>query len=349
MSFVYAGPQAAWVNAQHNKRMAQQSETDELEGLQLELLRQEVANAKATNAGDAELSKQAGEMAQNYLKQWNQGLETAGGLYNSAIDQITKAQTTVGDAYKNIDKNLGDMSGDMAKEWEEMKSTYGDIKGDLIGATKESLQQRGDLRRQFMNLAKGDEEGASGRAMADVAAQSEMGRQAEAMRMAGLGIDPTSGRSRSAMRMSRNQEALNKAMAGNKARLAEKERVAGLTAQGLELIDPTRDIDAATAIQNMQNDLLQSRSNLEVNRANVTGNLAQTSGNLAGQYGNLASGYATNVVAPKGEMGAAQLGVSQGARGTGTNTTTSTGSRKMDLFNQARASAKDMRAQFYGT
>jgi hypothetical protein len=270
-------------------------------------------------------------------------------MYNSAISEITKASGMVGDAYKEISSNLGDMSADIGKEWEEMKSTYGDIKGDLIGATKESLQQRGDLRRQFMDLAKADEEGVAGRAMTDVAAQSEAGRRAEAMRLQGLGVDPTSGRARSQMRMGRNEEALNKVLAANKARVAEKDRVAGLTAQGLQLIDPTQDINAATAIQNMQNNLLTTRSNLEVNRANTMGNLASTQGSLAGQYGNLATGYAQNVVAPKGEMGAAQLGVSQGARGTGTSSTTSTGSSKMDLFNQARARAAAQRSHYYGT
>lgn len=349
MAFIYTGPQSAWVNEQHRQRMAKQAETDELEGLQLELLRQEVANAKASNQGDAELARQASEMSKTYLDQWNKGLEQAGGMYNSAISEITKASGMVSDAYKEVSSNLGQMSQDIGKEWEEMKSTYGDIKGDLIGATKESLRQRGDLRRQFMDLARADEEGVAGRAMTDVAAQSEAGRRAEAMRLQGLGVDPTSGRARSQMRMGRNEEALNKVLAANKARVAEKDRVAGLTAEGLRLIDPTQDINAATAIQNMQNNLLQSRSNLEVNRANVMGNLASTRGSLAGQRGNLATGYAQNIVAPKGEMGASQLGVAQGARGTGTTSTASTGSSKMDLFNQARARVQAQRSQYYGT
>lgn len=348
MAFMYHGPQSAWVNAQYQKRQQQQGETDELENLQLELLRTEVANAKASNAGDAELSKQAGEMSQQYLKQWNEGLEKAGGMYNSAIGEITKAQGMVGDAYKDISTNLGSMSDTIGKEWESMKTQWGDTKGDLIGATKESLDQRGQLRRQFMDLTRSDEEGASGRAMADVAAQSEAGRQAEAMRLAGLGIDPTSGRGRGAMRMSRSDEALNKAMAGNKARIGEKERVAGLTAQGLQLIDPTQDVNAATAIQNMENNLLSARSNLEVNRANITGNLASTTANLASQRGNLATGYAQNIAAPRGEMGATQLGVSQGARPVG-GEAPATGGRRTNTHKDAQAFGSRLRAKYYGT
>jgi hypothetical protein len=345
MAFMYAGPQSAWVNAQHQKRMTAQADTSELENLQLELLRAEVANAKSANMGDAELSKQSGEMAADYLKQWNQGLDAAGGMYNSAVDEITKAQGMVGDAYKDVSANLGSMSEDIKAEWNTMKEQWGGLQGDLVSSAKEDIANRGQLTRQFMDLTKSDEEGASGRAMADVAAQSEAGRKAEAMRLQGLGIDPASGRARSLMRTSRNQEALSKAMAGNQARLAEKDRVAGLTATGLNLIDPTKSANAASVIQNMSNDLLSARSNLEVNRANVQGNLAGTTANLASQRGNLATGFAQNVVAPKGEMGAMQLGVSQGSRPVAGATT----GARTNTMEDARAAAKAMRAKFYGT
>ena len=341
------GLSGLWAHNQAEKRRLQQSNTDELENLQLELLRAEVANAKSQNMGDAQLSAEAGKMAQDYLKQWNEGLAQSGNMYNAAIGEITKAQSMVGDAYKDVSTNLGKMSEDIKGEWEDMKTEWGSTKGDLIGSAKEGLTQRGELRRQFMDLARSDEEGASGRAMADVAAQSEAGRRAEAMRLQGLGIDPASGRARSLMRTSRNQEALDKALAGNKARIDERNRVAGLTATGLELIDPTQDINTASAIQNMQNNLLSARSNLEVNRANIQGNLASTTANLAGQRGQLATGFAQNVVAPRGEMGATQLGVSQGARPTGT--TAATGGRETNTFADARRRVAAQRAKYYGT
>lgn len=284
-------------------------------------------------------------MAQDYLKQWNEGLNTATGMYNSAVDEITKAQGMVGDAYKDVSANLGSMSEDIKSEWNTMKEQWGGLQGDLVSSAKEDIANRSQLTRQFMDLTKSDEEGASGRAMADVAAQGEAGRQAEAMRLQGLGIDPASGRARSLMRTSRNQEALSKAMAGNQARLAEKDRVAGLTATGLNLIDPTKSANAASVIQNMSNDLLSARSNLEVNRANVQGNLAGTTANLASQRGNLATGFAQNVVAPKGEMGAVQLGVSQGSRPVAGATT----GARTNTMEDARAAAKAMRAKFYGT
>lgn len=320
----------------------------EEEELQLELLRKEIANMDKQDEGNAEVSKEAAEMSKKYLGEWNAGLEKAGGMYNAAITEIGKAQGTVADAYADVSKNMGDMSTDLATEWNSMKEQWGGIQSELVGSARGDISDRNALKRQFMDLTRSDEEGASGRAMADVAAQSEAGRQAEAMRMSGLGIDPTSGRTRSMMTMSRNNEALNKAMAGNKARLDEKDRVTGLTAKGLELIDPTKSVNAASAIQGMSNDLLASRSNLEVNRANTMGNLATTSGNLARSQGDLAGGYASNVVAPKGEMGAAQLGVSQATR-PAAGAAAGESSDKMTKFRAAQDYGKTLRKQFYGT
>ena len=336
----------------HRQRMNREhggppKSTDNLENMQLELLRAEIDNIKNSNAGDAELSRQSGQMAQDYLKQWNQGLEQAGGMYNAAIGEITKAQDMVGGAYKDVTESLGSMSQDIKTEYESMKSQWGGTKGALQASAAEDIGNRQQLTRQFMDLTRSDEEGAAGRAMADVGAQSEAGRQAEAMRLQGLGIDPTSGRARSLMRTSRSQEALGKVMAGNQARLAEKDRVAGLTATGLNLIDPTRAVNAASAIQGLENQMLASRSNLEVNRANVQGNLAGTTANLASQRGNLATGYAQNIAAPKGEMGAAQLGVSQATK-PGPQTSAGSGPRRQQTFADVQARGQKWRKQFYG-
>lgn len=342
------GNAGLWAYNQGLKNRQANANAGELEELQLELLRAEVANIKSQGQGDAELSRQSGEMAKDYLNQWNEGLKKTGKMYNTAIDKIGTAEGMVGKAYKDVSTSLGEMSGDIKSEWETMKSDYQGIKGDLIGSAKEGLTQRGELRRQFMGLTRMDEEGAAGRAMADVSAQSEAGRKSEAMRLAGLGIDPASGRARSLMRTSRSDEALGKAMAANKARLMEKDRVAGLTAKGMELIDPTQDVNTAAAIQSMQNNLLSTRSNLEVSRANVQGNLASTTANLAGQRGQLATGFAQNVVAPKGEWGATQMGISQGSRGTAPAATVGGGGRRAQTFATAQARGASWRKKYYG-
>jgi hypothetical protein len=318
----------------------------EEEELQLELLRKEISNMDSQSAGNAEVSAEAAKMSKKYLKQWNTDLTKAGGMYNEAINSLGSAKDYVSGAYKDVTASMGSMGEDMKSEWESMKTEYSGIKGDLIGGAKEDMANRGELTRQFMDLTRADYEGASGRAMGDVAAQSEAGRQAEAMRMSGLGVDPTSGRSRAFMRTSRNDEALNKAMAGNKARLDEKERVSGLTAKGLELIDPTKNINAATGIQELQNSLLTTRSNLSTNLADIQGRLAGHTANLAGQQGNLASGFAQNVAAPRGEMGAAQLGVSQATKPVSSSAPTGS---KMSMFDAARQQAQANRKKFYGT
>lgn len=318
----------------------------EEEDLQLELLRKEISNMDDQSAGNAEVSAEATKMSKKYLSQWNTDLKKAGGMYNSAISEIGTARGQIAGAYKDVTASLGSMGEDMKSEWESMKTEYSGIKGDLISGAREDMGNRSELTRQFMDLTKADYEGASGRAMADVAAQSEAGRQSEAMRMSGLGVDPTSGRSRSFMRTSRNDEALNKAMAGNTARLDEKERVSGLTAKGLELIDPTKNINAATGIQDLQNNLLTTRANMSTNLADIQGRLSGHTANLAGQQGNLAGSYAQNIAAPKGEMGAAQLGVSQATRPVSPSAPADS---KMGMFDAARARAAANRKQFYGT
>ena len=316
------------------------------ENMQTELLKAELENMKNQNTGNAEVSKEAAEMSKKYLGEWNKGLDKVGGMYNNAISEISKASGTVESAYTDVTKNMTGMADDMKGAWDDMKTEFGDIRGDLISGAKEDMGHRKELTRKYMELTKSDEEGASGRAMEDVAAQAEGGRQAEAMRMSGLGVDPTSGRARSMMRTSRNQEALDKAFVGNKARVGEKERVAGLTAEGLKLIDPTKSIDTATQVQNMENNLLNTRSNLEVNRGNIQSNLVASQTNLARAGADVAGGYARDVVNPKGEMGASQHGVSQATRGSAT--TSVSGGARTNTHQDAKDFGARLRNKWYG-
>ncbi len=341
------GMAGIWMQNQAYKRWQEQNQANDEEGMQMELLQAEIDNIKSQGQGDAELSAQSGKMATEYLAKWNEGLDKAGGMFNTAITELGKSQEMVGGAYKDVSTSLGSMSEDISKEWSSMKEQWGGVQGELIGSAREDIENRGQLTRQFMDLTRGDEEGASGRAMADVAAQAEGGRKSEAMRLQSLGIDPASGRGRSMMRTSRNEEALGKVLAGNKARIAEKERVAGLTATGLNLIDPSKSVSAAAGIQAMQNNLLSARSNLETNRANILGNLAGTSGNIASRFADVGRGYATAIAGPRGEMGAAQLGTSQGARPTGGGTPTS-GGIKPATSTSAAERALAMRKKVYG-
>jgi hypothetical protein len=228
-------------------------------------------------------------------------------MYSSAIADVDAAGAM-------IDKASGDLGaldtiGDEIKdEWESFKTDFEGVQGDLVGGAREAITNRGELRKSFMDQLESDEEGAAGRAMADVSGAAERGRQAESMRLSGLGIDPTSGRSRSMMRESRNQEALSGTIAGNVARRGEKDRVAGLTATGLQLMDPSADIGAATQIQNLSQNLLTQRSNMAVTKAGLQTDLAGSRANLSQARGNLAEGV-SRIGEQYGDYGGAQKGI----------------------------------------
>jgi hypothetical protein len=243
------------------------------------------------------------------------------------------------------------------------------MQGELLEGGREALGMRGELRRSFMDMTKSDEEGAAGRAMADVSGIAERGRQAEAMKLQGMGIDPTSGRSRSLMRESRNQEALAGGLAANKARLAEKERAASLTAQGLQLIDPGQDITAAGQIQKLSSDLLAQRSQMALSKAGMAGDLARSRGTLATTKANIGSGIARDIAAPMGEYGAAQRGLELANTGASTapggggqtvsSYAASIGARGFETSDRAisdklakhvtgQKKAQDMYAKYYG-
>ncbi len=287
-----------------------------MEDKQMQLLDAQIAEMQNQPGGvNAQVREQAAKEAANYLGKWNNILQKAEGVYSTAISDVDKAGNLIDRAYGDLGK-LDEISADVSAEWDSFKNEFGGMKSDFLGAASDSLADRGTLRRQFMDLTRMDQEGAAGRAMADVAGQAEAGRRAEAMRLQGLGIDPTSGRYRSLMQESRDREALGKTMAGNKARLEEKNRVAGLTAKGLELIDPTKDLGAATQIQQLSNDLLGQRTNIATTRAGLATDLARSRGALATTRSNIAGDLATRIGGQYGEYGAAQRGVQYANTGT---------------------------------
>ncbi len=341
--------------------------TQALEDKQMALLDAEIAALQQDQpgTGNAAVAQQAQQQASEYLSKWNQTLQKAEGVYSSAISDVDKAGNLIDRAYTDLGE-LDAVGQDIKGEWENFQQEFGGMKGELLEGGREAMGMRSDLRRQFMDLATADEEGAAGRAMADVAGAAERGRQAEAMRLSSLGIDPTSGRARSFMRMSRDQEALSGAMAAGKARREEKDRVTGLTAQGLQLIDPSKDISAATQIQQMSGDLLAQRSQMATTKAGLQTQLAGARGDLASTRTRVGSGMARDIGQQYGEYGAAQQGIAYGATGTpGTpgapGATTSTpitrtaARRKIDLttpkmqaFQAAANKTAKMREQYYG-
>lgn len=344
----YAGPQADWVNAQADKRRQEAAEESRLtsraeamENKQMQLLDAEIANLGAGGVNEA-VRKQASDAATEYLGKWNQTLSDAQGVYSNAISETNKAGELIDRAYGDLDE-LDAVGAEVKSEWDTFKKDFGGAQGAFLQESMDSLGDRKTLRRSFMDLAKGDYEGVSSRAMTDVAGQAESGRQAEAMRLQGLGIDPTSGKARTFMQESRDAEGLNKVMAANKARLGEKDRVAGITAQGLELIDPTKDLNAATQIQSLSSDLLAQRTNMATTKAGLATNLAQSRTAVGGTLANIGTSMA-NVGSQYGEYGAAQQGVAQA----NTATTATPGGAGQSDFEVLQAKTKARYDQLYG-
>lgn len=321
------------------KRLTDRAEA--LEDKQMQLLDAEIANLGGGGVSD-EVRKAAADAATEYLGKWNTALSDAQGVYSNAISEVNKAGDLIDKAYGNLDE-LDEVGNEIKSEWDAFKKDFGGVQGDFIDASKQSLTDRSELRRSFMDLAKGDYEGVSSRAMTDVAGQAEQGRQAEAMRLQGLGIDPTSGKARTFMQESRDTQGLNQVMAANQAVLGEKERVAGITAQGLELIDPSKDLTAATQIQDISNSLLAERTNMATTKAGLSTDLARARTDVGASLTNIGTNMA-NVGAQYGDYGAAQQGISQSGSGTAAPTP-SADDRSMSTLQKK---THDMYQSFYG-
>jgi len=209
------------------------------------------------------------DIAKQYMDEWRQNMADVKGMYSKAIDYIE-------------DPNFGgfqDLEKSVQSDLEAFRGTFGGLKTEAVDVARQQLGIQRGLSEQYAELAKADYEGVSGRAMQDVAAQAELGRQAEARRLQSLGIDPTSGRYRSMMRKSRMQEALGKAQAGTQARFGEKARVTDITGKGLQLIDPSKASGIATGIERQGAEYQQMLSGIKTSGASAR---AQAAGAIAG-------------------------------------------------------------------
>lgn len=310
------------------ERKAQVQRTSDMEDMQMQLLQAEINNMQGGGVNE-QVRQEAQKQASDYLGKWNASLNKAEGLYSTAISEVTKAGSLIDRAYGDLD-DLDEISAEVEGEWTSFKEQFGGIQDDLLRSGGQSLLDRNKLQRQFMDLAKPDYEGVSGRAMTDVAGQAEQGRQAEARRLQDLGIDPTSGKYRTMMNESRTNQSVGGAMAANQARAGEKERITGITAKGMELIDPTKDINAATQIQTLSSNLLAQRSNLATTKAGMKTGLAQSRGNLATTVANIGTSQA-NIGAQYGNYGAGQQGIAYGNTPNPTAAVTGTSSKQSTL------------------
>ena len=243
-------------------------------------------------------SVQTANLTQQFLSQWGTGMEDLKDLYGRILSGETGGSGP-----------LADLQTKIMEEYESFKTEYQPMEREFFQAAREELGVRKELIGGMRELARPDYEGVAGRAGADVTAQSEMARQAEARRTMSLGLDPTSGRFGALTRRSFLDEARNRVIAMNLARRGEKERVAGVTGQALQLTDPSLTAGIGAGIQERRTGMLGTAADIATAQAGVQKAQAEMVG-----------GYARDVVRPYGEVGFTLLGrqIGQGVPTPGT-------------------------------
>ena len=261
------------------------------------------------------------KLAAQFLGEWNKGLSNLTGMYNVASGQVARSYGYLDEAGDFLDSasdsvgQLDDLVADIDNSLQEYRTAFNPLRDEAVAGAREGIQTERELTGTIKDLSQADYEGVSGTAKADVAAESENARRAEARNLQGMGINPNSGNYKDSMRKSYINEAINKVLAGNMARIGEKNRVAGVAVSGLNAIDPSstygiaKDITAGDtnlvgAKANMVNTGIKARSDI----AGMAGNIASAAGNLANAQTGIANSYGSNVVAPTSEMYATNLG-----------------------------------------
>lgn len=282
------------------------------------------AARKALGLDTSGANGKANDLADKFLNSWNQYMTDAKGIYNQALQGFNEGYDFLRDANKSVDA-LGDIGKDVEADLDTFRQQFGPLQSEMVAGSREYLQNQREMGAQMKDLAKADYEGVAGRAMADVSQQAEIGRQAEARRMAALGQDPTTMRSRANSANMITGEATGKAVAANLARRGEKERVTGITGQAFQLFDPTKLSQSALAIRQSGDALQGLRANLATAGLDAKTKLATTWGNMATAQGNIGGDIATKIGSQYGDMAGLFSGINYAANQSVPNFPTSSG------------------------
>lgn len=256
----------------------------------------------------AQQAQKASQYADQFLSSWNASVAKAEGIFNAGMASIDELQPYI-DSISAYGDDINALIQTAQTDLASYRTKYDPLETEAIETSTMALQEQRGYMEQLKGLATADYEGVSGIAKADVAAESERGRRAQARSLQSYGLDPTSGRYQGGMRSSRVNEALNKVLAANASRLAEKGRVAGVVATGLENIDPaTMGGDIAKQIQTGAMDYSDMISGLTKTGADIqkTAVDAKTAGIQAGT--DLATNYSRTITQPYGEAYMSMLG-----------------------------------------
>lgn len=279
--------------------------------LQNQLLQSEIDSIGQEEERQNQQGQVASQLASQFLAKWNAELANVKGYYNQATEGLAKAWGIVDQGNQAVGE-FDDIYNDVKSSWEQYKASFAPLRDESIAAARSDLSNRGKIIGNLMGLATADYEGEAGRAKADVAAETEKGRRAAEREMGGLGINPASRNYSEMIRKNRVQEALNKVLAGNSARLAEKGRMteanktaADVIAQGISNSPANIAQGIATGEQGYANTL----AGIKTNKISAISDLAKTGGSLASTAAGIGGSYADAIAAPMGELYAGNLGV----------------------------------------
>lgn len=258
-------------------------------------------------------SAAAGANADQFLTAWNNTLMASQGVYNRALQAYEGTYDWMRDASESA-RRLGDLAGTVESEFQQFRTDFAGLEGEFRTAATEELGARQRMGAQMEQLATADYEGAAGRAMADVATQAEIGRQAEARRLQSLGIDPSSPRGRAVMERQRSQEMTSRAIAGNIARRGEKERVTGATATAMQLFDPSQMAQMAMGIRGAGTQLIQTAAGLRGAETEAMGGLARTQAAVASGMADVGRSMATTIGGQQADVAGLYAGLQYGAQ-----------------------------------
>jgi hypothetical protein len=251
----------------------------------------------------------AAQLASEYLDKWNEGISDLKGYYNVAIEGIKESFQTLEEGNQWVDEDLRGLIGEIDSSLAEYKSVYDPLRDESVAAAREGIAAERQLTNTLTGLATPDYEGSAGIAKADVASESEKARKADVREMQGLGISPTSGNYAERMRRSRVDEAINKVLAGNMARINEKSRVGTLAVEGLNAINPNASYAGANAISMGELDYLKEKGSQIKTGIDAKNQYAQTGAELSNAATNVANSYGKYISEPYSELYSANQGI----------------------------------------
>lgn len=255
------------------------------------------ASKKSTSAGSGGSSS---NMTNEFLSKW-------GEMNKQALDTLTKTLEGAFSGDSQASSVFGDLIGNIQNQISYFDENYGGYAKQALDTTIQDLETRRGLITNLTDMARPDYAGVSGRAAADVAAQHELAREDMALNAMSYGVDPTSGKFGELSKKSFLAEARDKVEAMNKARMGEKNRSAGLTAEALQAINPAISASIASDLMNQKSNLLGLQTNVAGALTNAEKAKADTAIAVANAVGDIGSQY--------GSAGLTMLGINEGKTG----------------------------------